>query len=75
MKIAIGFEIYDTEETPVLIHLTAQERLNIIGMPPNKNIFVMAPTGMASENIDKWAQDVMTRIDPKSVYEKEKDDG
>jgi hypothetical protein len=72
MKIAIGFEIYDTEETPVLINFTAQERLDIIGMPSNKNVLVLAPNGMANENIDKWAQDVMTRLDPKSVYKKEK---
>jgi hypothetical protein len=72
MKIAIGFEIHDSDETPILIHLTAQERLNIIGMPPTKNILVLAPNNMASDSIDKWAQDVMTRLDPKSVYKKEK---
>lgn len=71
MKIAIGFEIYDTDETPILIQFSAQERLDIICMPSNKNILVMAPNNMASESIEKWAQDVMTRIDPKSVYKGE----
>ena len=71
MKIAIGFEIYDSDETPILINFTAQERLNVIGMPPNKNILILAPNNMAKESIDKWAQDVMTRLDPKSVYKGE----
>lgn len=72
MKIAIGFEIYDSEKTPILIQFNPQDRLDIIGMPSNKNVFIMAPNNMANENIDKWAQDVMTRLDPKSVYKKEK---
>ena len=70
MKIAIGFEIHDSEETPVLIQFSAQDRLDIIGMPSNKNILIMAPSKMASEGIHKWAQDVMTRIDPNAVYKK-----
>jgi hypothetical protein len=72
MKIAIGFEIYDSDETPILINFTAQERLNIIGMPSNKNVLMLTPDNMANESIDKWAQDIMTRLDPKSVYKKEK---
>lgn len=72
MKIAIGFEIYDTEETPVLIQFNAQDRLDIIGMPSNKNIFITAPNNMPSESIDKWTQDVITRINPKLVSKKEK---
>jgi len=70
MKIAIGFEIHDSEETPVLIQFSAQDRLDIIGMPSNKNILIWAPNKMESEGIDKWAQDVMTRMDPKAVYVK-----
>ena len=72
MKIATGFEIHDSEKTPILIQFSAQDRLDIIGMPPNRNVLVLAPNNMASEGIDKWAQDVMTRLDPKSVYKKEK---
>jgi hypothetical protein len=72
MKIAIGFEIHDSEETPILIQFSAQDRLDIIGMPPSKNVLILAPNGMANDNIDKWAQDIMTRIDPKAVYKKEK---
>lgn len=70
MKIAIGFEIHDSEKTPILIQFSAQDRLDIIGMPSNKNILISAPNNMGGEGIDKWAQDVMTRLDPKAVHEK-----
>lgn len=72
MKIAIGFEIYDTKETPILIQFDPQDRLDIIGIPSNKNVFIMSPNNMPSESIDKWAQDVMARLVPKSVDKKEK---
>jgi hypothetical protein len=70
MKIAIGFEIHDSEKTPILIQFSAQDRLDIIGMPPEKNILILAPDKMANEGIDKWAQDIMTRMDPKTIYKK-----
>jgi len=70
MKIAIGFEIHDSEKTPVLIQFSPQDRLDIIGMPSNKNVLIWAPNNMGNQGIEDWAQDVMTRMDPKSVYKK-----
>lgn len=70
MKIAIGFEIHDSEKTPILIQFSAQDRLDIIGMPSNKNVLIWAPTNMGDEGVEKWAQDVMTRMDSKAVYVK-----
>jgi len=74
MKIAIGFEIHDSEKTPILIQFSPQDRLDIIGMPPNKNILIWAPNKMASEGINKWAQDIMTRMDPTAIYKEGKKD-
>lgn len=74
MKIAIGFEIHDSEKTPILIQFSAQDRLEIIGMPPEKNILILAPNKMANEGIEKWAQDIMTRMDPKAIYQKKEND-
>ena len=74
MKIAIGFEIHDSEKTPILIQFTAQDRLDIIGMPSDKNVLILAPNKMPSEGIAKWAKDVMTMLDPKAVYKENKDE-
>ena len=65
MKIAIGLKIYDSEEIPILIQYSAQDRLDVIGMPPNKNIFITAPNIMEKQDIEKWVQDVITKLNPK----------
>jgi len=70
MKIAIGFEIHDSDKTPILIQFSPQDRLDIISMPSDKNVLIMAPTGMKEQDIEKWAQNVMTSLDPKSAYVK-----
>ena len=74
MKIAIGFEIFDSEKTPILIQFSAQDRLDIIGMPSDKNVLILAPNKMPNTGIQKWAQDVMIMLNPKAVYKEKKDD-
>lgn len=62
MKIAINDKIYDSNEVPVLIEFTAQERLDIIGMPPDNNILILAPDNLNTEGISKWGQHVINQL-------------
>lgn len=65
MKIAIKGDIYDSEKTLVLLKLRPQERLDIIGMPPNESILILAPNSMQDKYITKWAKKAITKIQEK----------
>lgn len=60
MKVKIGDTIYDSEQEPILLILTPQERLDIIGLPPSVYRYVVAPEGInlrTSSLLRQWLTD------------------
>jgi len=54
MKIKLGNKIYDPQQEPMLIILDPIDRLNIIAMKPEANIYASYPKGMARADVEKF---------------------
>ena len=58
MKVKIGDEVYDSDKEPVLLILTAQERLEINAMVPQCRKYVKFPQGANVGLIAQWITDI-----------------
>lgn len=43
MKVKVGDRIFDAEKEPIAIFLEPMDRINIIGMPPQNNVYAAFP--------------------------------
>lgn len=53
MKAYIEYVLWDAEKTPIVLHLTEQDKRNIANMPEGYNFYMVH-----DENVD-WADDFM----------------
>ena len=60
MLVKIKDQIYNADNEPIMLILTAQDRLNIIGMNPNASYFCVYPNETSPEEIDAFM-----KLDPK----------
>lgn len=54
MQIKIGDKVYKDDEQPIGVFLTAQDRINIIAMEPNKNFYCSYPKDTPGEDVQKF---------------------
>lgn len=54
MKVKIGDELYDSDEEPILLIFTPQERLSMIAGLPNNEMFATFPPGSDIKLIQQW---------------------
>jgi len=54
MKVKIGNTIYDPAKEPVLLILDPIDKLNIMAMKPEANIYVSHPKAMPLEEVKKF---------------------
>ena len=56
MRVKIKDTIYDADKEPIMLLLTAQDRLNIIGMHPDASYFCVYPNNMDQAEIDTFVE-------------------
>lgn len=61
MKVYVNGKLYDAEREKIAIVLTAQDRLNIIAMPPEAKIYAAMPDSTTGDEIKEF-QDEFSRI-------------
>lgn len=54
MKVKIGNNIYDSEETPIMLLLTDKERTTICSIRPESMKYVWTPKYMTKEDIQAF---------------------
>lgn len=58
MKVKIGDAVYDSEEEPIMLILSPEERLHIHALPPHARQFVRFPDGADIRLIMQWMAEV-----------------
>jgi len=56
MRVKIKDTIYDADKEPIMLLLTAQDRLNIIGMHPDASFFCVYPNNIDQAEIDDFVK-------------------
>lgn len=51
MKVKIGTKLYDSDNEPIMLILSPQDRLELIAMSPQQNCLCNHPTTMTKEEI------------------------
>ena len=54
MQVKIGDKIYRDNEQPIGVFLTAQDKINILAMAPNKNFYCSYPQNTSEEDVKKF---------------------
>lgn len=70
MLVFVNNKLYDDSETPIILVLSPQDRLDIIAMPPKDNLMYTIPEGMT----EKDRLDFFKRYD-KAMREKAENEG
>lgn len=54
MKVKTGDKVYDAEDQPIMLILTAADKKNIQRMPEENSKYCVHPTGYSDEEIDEF---------------------
>ena len=58
MKVKVGNKIYDGENEPVMVILSAKDKENISKMLPSCSRYVCAPYIISEADVNKWIKEV-----------------
>jgi len=62
MKVVIGDKIFDGKETAILLQLTAQDRIDIMGMAPYQSVIVTVPDDTNIDKVKKWVDNMSEKL-------------
>lgn len=58
MKVKVGNQVYDPNQTPVMVILTEKDKQNILNMLPEATKYCAYPEEMDQEEIQEWMDDI-----------------
>ncbi|MHA2265755.1 MAG: hypothetical protein ACXAEN_25465 [Candidatus Thorarchaeota archaeon] len=67
MKVIINNQVFDPDETPIILYLTDEDKDNITRMDPEAHVFAVYPDGMDEYLIEKQCAQICDRYNPKET--------
>lgn len=69
MKVKIGDTLYDSNQIPVMLVLSDEDKENLANMDPEANSFCSYPSGMNADAIHTWMEKEPRIPDPEELME------